>query len=280
MAFLHRHTHDPSLVRAAMENTASSSQQAETDGPRRSGRKTEKPSRYKDAAAECPAVERKAMKKASVKAKTAPDLPLAALEAVAQAVDGSRTEPQHAQQVARLDALIATMQAAAEQHGPREALVRTSMRHRMRGMALSDADKADVEACAVAADAHSEAASGVRTLTAQLEAEHKLCVQRTEGLAELHRAIDPLQDEVMRAPVHLKEGVRGKLKEMLHDAAELQLRECEAQIYCEVTEVKLYEAHAALAGARAAIQQLMASVPRALRQKGVAAALLGDGWAA
>lgn len=269
-------------MHAGMENAEGAHAQAQPDGVRRSGRRADKPVRYREVAPERAVAGRTPMKKTPAKAQTIPDVAVA-FEAIAvdtaTALD-SETEVSPEEKAVRLDALITAMQAALEQHGPREVVVRQDLRFRMRGMALSAADKAAIEACAVAADGHGEAVSAARRLSAELDVEWKLCAQRSDALASVREEIDAFQDEIMRAPQDEKPEMSAYLREMMREADDLQLREREGQIFVAVTEIKLNEAHNQRISARTGIHELMASVPRSVRQKGVAACLLGNMWAA
>lgn len=146
--------------------------------------------------------------------------------------------------------------------------------------AISVNQEADLYACAEAALAYEDSSESLRQRSTRLDADMKLYAERTEALVQQRHKIDALQDVILSAAVEDKETHKHLLQALVGDAGELQLKQHEASIFCEVAEIHVHEAHCALAKARARIRELVARVSLRVRRKGVAARILPSYWTA
>lgn len=192
------------------------------------------------------------------------------------------------QRLVRLDALIAdTLQrsntapqrtaAAARKARKQAARLQVKRRRVPAGLRLTADEFAAVHDCALVEEAYESAAAAVREQAAELQRDMQLLLVRSAAV----KAHELRAGELKAAARGIGGAeLRPALQELQRVGWELQLQEREAEIYVSVSEVKTAEAQAAAAEMAKRMMEAKMRVPRGVRLRGVAAALLGEAWAA
>lgn len=178
----------------------------------------------------------------------------------------------------RLDALLATAARELERGEAEDAAQQARLARVPPGLAMTVAEYSAIHACAMAEHAHDAAFEATRTLSEELAAQAQQHLATVDALGKTRCAIDAVEDEVLRAPVEHKLRRQDELWHLRRCVADLAARVSASERCCGELEGRLGAARGEVAAAEERMVQLVASVPRALRRKGVAAVLLSECW--
>ena len=178
----------------------------------------------------------------------------------------------------RLDALLAMAVRELERGVAEEAAQQARLARVPPGLAMTAAEYSAVHACAMAEHAHDGAFEAARALPEELAAQAQLHRAAVDALGKTRCAIDAVEAEVLRAPVEHKHQRQDDLQHLRRCEGDLMARVSASERCCGELEGRLGAARREVAAAEERMVQLAASVPRALRRKGVAAVLLGACW--